>query len=144
MTRADAAAVWRRRAFGLVPVLIALLWVAGTAELHGHRLSGLDWAVLAAAGAALQILAKRALRPRPLPALPDGVRPTVVAALAAGIFALLAALFGGVAEVLLADRFPATASPLLCALWHGACAGGAGYVSLLPRLQAAARARAAR
>lgn len=132
---------WPGIVLGLLPALIALLWVGGTANLHGRALAGRDWAVLVAAAVALQLVVRRALRPRPLPPLPPNVRPAVVAALAAGVFALLAAVFGAAIEFAIAAQFPDMASPWLCAVWHGACAGGASYVSLLPRLLAAAAAR---
>ena len=135
---------WQQIVFGLLPALIALLWVGGTARLHSRELGGREWAVLVAAAVALQLVVRRAVRPRPLPPLPPQVRPAVVAALAAAVFALLASVFGAAIEFAIAHQFPDMASPWLCAVWHGACAGGASYVSMLPRLlAAAARARGA-
>lgn len=132
---------WLGIVLGLLPALIALLWVGGTASLHGRALAGRDWAVLVAGAIALQLVVRRALRPRPLPPLPPNMRPAVVAALAAGLLALLATVVGAAIEFAIAAQFPDMASPWLCAVWHGACAGGASYVSLLPRLLAAAAAR---
>lgn len=133
---------WPGIVLGLLPALIALLWVGGTANLHGRELGGRDWAVLVAAAIALQLVVRRALRPRPLPPLPPQVQPAVVAALAAALFAGLAAVLGIAVEFAIRGQFPDMAAPWLCGLWHGACAGAASYVSLLPRLlAAAARAR---
>jgi len=122
------------------PTLIALLWVAGVARFRRFDLTGREWAVVVGCAFLLHVLSRRALRQRPLPPLPAGTSPTLVAVLAATLLAGLAAVVGGVFEAIVEPPQPSEASWLLRTTWHAACAFGGCYCAFLGRLVTTGRA----
>lgn len=118
----------------LAPVLVALLWIAGVARFRGYVLSPNEWAVVLASGFALHVLQKRALRPKPLPPLPEGANPAVLALLAGVIVGLLASVLGGALEAALPPGTPDDTPWALRTGWHAACAFGGSYCAFLGRL----------
>lgn len=118
----------------LAPVFVALLWIAGVARFRGYELSVNEWAVLLASGFALHVLQKRALRPKPLPPLPAGANPAVLALLAGAIVGLLASVLAGALEAALPPGTPDDTPWALRTFWHGACAFGGSYCAFLGRL----------
>ncbi len=130
---------WSERVLGLCPALIAILWVAGVAHFRDFELEPVEWAVVVAAGFALQVLVRRTARPRPLPKLPPDTRPAPLAAIAALFLAILAGAVGGLVEWLVQDDFRSEVPWSLRTLWHAACAFGAGYCSFLRRVLRATR-----
>lgn len=125
---------WQLRALRLCPLAVALLWVAGIAHVRALHLSPAEWAVVVASGFVIQTLTRRFARPRPLPPLPEGAQPAVLAALAAAIVAVLAAAIGGVAESIVQRMQPSDAPWALRTGWHAACAFAASYCAFLERL----------
>lgn len=123
-----------RSLLGLCPVLIALLWLAGIAHFRHYELTGKEWAVVVGSAFMLHLLSKRAMRPRPLPPLPAGSSPGLLAALAGAIIGLLVAVIGGVLEWAIAPERPSETSWFLRTTWHAACAFGASYCAFLTRL----------
>ncbi|MCB9877123.1 MAG: hypothetical protein H6835_05920 [Planctomycetes bacterium] len=122
------------RLLGLAPTLVALLWIAGVAHFRDMALSGVEWAVVCAAAFAVQTVTAR-LRPRrPLPPLPEGASPGMVAATAALFVAGLFGLLGGAAEALTPEPAGGNAAWGLRTLWHAACAFAAAYCAFLARL----------
>lgn len=122
------------RLLQLLPVAIAILWLAGVAQFRDYQLSPLEWATLVVVAFTLRTLTIRFQRPRPLPPLPPGTNPTTLAILAAGIIGGLAALVGGTLEAIVETSQPTTTSWLLRTVWHGASAFAAGYCGFLHRL----------
>ncbi|MBX3462480.1 MAG: hypothetical protein KF830_04875 [Planctomycetes bacterium] len=129
---------WFRRLLALLPLAIAVLWVAGVAHFRGRALTPFELLVVAAAAAALSTLGRRLRPPRPLPALPAGSNPVALATIAAALVGGLAALFGGVFELVLEPHRPSETSWALRTAWHAACAFAASYCGFLRRLGAAA------
>lgn len=127
-----------RALLGLSPVLIALLWLAGIARFRHYDLTGKEWAIVVGCGFMLHLLSKRALRPRPLPQLPAGASPGLLAALAGAIIGLLAGVVGGVFEWVVEPLRPSDTSWFLRTTWHAACSFGASYCAFLGRLQGVA------
>ncbi len=127
--------LWTRRLLTICPVLVALLWIAGVSRIHDFALETIEWMALIALAFTLHVLHRRFRRPRPLPALPPQTNPAILAAIVAAIGGVLALLGGGLCEWLLEGNEPPALSLPLRALWHGACAFGGGYCSVLPRLQ---------
>jgi len=125
---------WFRRILSLCPVLIVLLWIAGIAHFRQYAFQPREWAVLAAAGFALHLMAGRLRRHRPAPPLPEGANPAALAALAASILGALGAIGGGVIEWTVQPYHPCETSLWLRAIWHGACAFGATYCAFLLRI----------
>jgi len=121
-------------ALTLAPVLVALLWLAGVARFRGYELSTNQWAALLATGFALHLIQKRALRPKPLPPLPAGANPAVLALLAGLIVGLLASVLGGMLEAALPPGTPDETPWALRTVWHAACAFGGSYCAFLGRL----------
>lgn len=121
-------------ALSLAPVLVALLWIAGIARFREYTLTTNEWAVVLASGFALHLLQKRALRPKPLPPLPPGANPAILALLAGVIVGALASVLGGALEAMLPPGMPDGTPWALRTLWHGACAFGASYCAFLGRL----------
>ncbi len=122
------------RLLGLLPVAIAILWVAGMAHLRNYPLSGMEWATLVAGGFALHAIGTRMWPPRPAPKLPEGATPGAVAALAAAMVAVLAAIVGGGLEHWITPARDATSSWALRTLWHTACVFAFSYCGFLHRL----------
>lgn len=118
----------------LAPVFIALLWLAGVARFRHYEFSAQEWGVLLASGFALHVLQKRALRPKPLPPLPESANPAVLALLAGAMIGLLASVLGGVLETALPPGTPDDTPWALRTLWHAACAFGGSYCAFLGRL----------
>jgi hypothetical protein len=121
-------------ALSIAPVLVALLWIAGIARFRNYELTTNQWAVLLATAFALHLLQKRALRPKPLPPLPPGVNPAILALLAGLIVGALATVLGGAFEAMLPPGAPEESPWGLRAFWHGACAFGGSYCAFLGRL----------
>ncbi len=124
-----------RLLLGLSPVLVALLWLAGVSRFRGYDLSAREWLVVVAAAFMLHILQRRLWRPRPLPPLPPGTNPAVLALLAAVVLGALATVVGGVFEWAVEPMRPSEVGWALRTLWHGACSFGASYCGFLARLQ---------
>ena len=127
---------WFRRVLSLCPTAIAVLWVAGVGHFRGYALSANEWLVVVAAAFALHTLTSRLRRPRPLPPLPERANPALLAVLAATIVAALAAVVGGVMELLVDPYRPSETSWALRTTWHAACSFGASYCGFLLRLTA--------
>lgn len=125
---------WFLRLLQLLPVAIAVLWLAGVAQFRGYEFSPFEWATLVAVAFALRTLTVRFQRPRPLPALPPGTNPVTLAALAAAIIGGLAALVGGALEAVVDTNQPTDTPWLLRTAWHAASAFAAGYCGFLQRL----------
>jgi hypothetical protein len=87
-----------------------------------------------ATGFALHLIQKRALRPKPLPPLPAGANPAVLALLAGLIVGLLASVLGGMLEAALPPGTPDDTPWALRTVWHAACAFGGSYCAFLGRL----------
>jgi hypothetical protein len=128
---------WFRRLLAACPALIAVLWVAGVAHFRNVELTPVEWLTVAAAAFALQTLARRLARPRPLPPLPAGSNPVTLAALAAAILAVPAALLAGLLELYVDSLRPSATSWALRTIWHTACVFALGYCTFLLRLGAA-------
>jgi hypothetical protein len=127
---------------GICPLLIALLWLVGVAKFRQYELSLREWSAIVAVGFVLHLLSRRALRPRPLPPLPETANPNALAALAASVLACIAAVVGGVLEWVVEPARPSEVSWPLRTTWHAACAFAASYCTFLGRLhQALARRR---
>ncbi|MBL8754295.1 MAG: hypothetical protein JNK15_13415 [Planctomycetes bacterium] len=125
-----------RRVLRLVPTLVAILWVAGVAQLRDYPMSGLEWATVVAGAFALHAIGHRLAPMRPAPRLPEGTSPATVAALAAAILAVLATLVGGFVEAVLVPFAPDAPHWALRATWHAACTFAFCYCGFLHRLQA--------
>ena len=121
-------------ALSVAPVLVALLWLAGVARFRGYELTTNHWAVLLASAFALHLITKRALRPKPLPPLPAGANPAMLALLAGLIVGLLGSVVGGALEAALPPGTPDDTPWALRTTWHGACAFGGSYCAFLGRL----------
>jgi hypothetical protein len=130
--------------FGLSPLLVALLWLAGVVRFRHYELTSREWAVVVAVGFMLHVLYLRAVPQRRLPPLPAGTSPPLLAALAAAIIGLLAAVIGGVLEWAIEPSRPSEVSWLLRTTWHAACSFGGAYCAFLRPLLAAPRAPAKR
>ena len=130
-----------RRLVGLIPPLVLVLWVAGIAHFRGASLEVLDYALLAAAAFALQTIARRLSRPRPLPPLPPGLNPIWLTAQAAAMIAVLAAVIGGVGEWFVQTFRPSETPWALRTLWHTACTYVIAYCTFLPRVLAGVAAK---
>lgn len=124
------------RLLGLLPTGIGVLWVAGCAHFRHYTLSPQEWLVIVAFAIALHGLVQRLVRPMPLPPLPEGSNPVVLALLAAAIFGGLAGLCGGLFEVVVEDWVPSEHPLALRALWHAACTFAASYCTFVRRLYA--------
>jgi len=122
------------RLLGLVPLAIAVLWVAGVAKFRDYELKPLHWLSLVAFAFAMQILGKRIWQRKPLPPMPEGARAIPLAALVAIIVAVVAAVAGGLLEWFATRYFPTDVPWALRTLWHVACAFGAAYCLFLQRL----------
>jgi len=122
------------RLLGLVPLAIAILWVAGVAKFRDYELEPIHWVTLTAFAFAMQVIGRRARRRRPLPPMPEGARAVPLAALVATIVAAAAAVAGGALEWVAPRYFPTEVSWGLRTLWHVACAFGASYCMFLQRL----------
>jgi len=122
------------RLLGLVPLAIAILWVAGVARFRDYQLEPIHWLSLVAFAFAMQVLGKRIRRERPLPPMPPGARAVPLSALVATIVAAVAAVAGGLLEWVAPRYFPTEVSWGLRTLWHVACAFGASYCIFLRRL----------
>lgn len=122
------------RLLGLVPLAIAIVWVAGVARFRSYELEPLQWLLLVAFAFALQVIGVRMRRQRPLPPMPSGARAVPLAALVATIVGAAAAVAGGALEWVAPRYFPTEVSWGLRTLWHVACAFGASYCLFLRRL----------
>ena len=120
------------RLLGLVPLIIAVLWVAGVARFRGYELDPVQWVPLVALAFAMQVIGNRMRRP--MPPMPQGARAVPLAALVATIVAVVAAVAGGLLEWFTPRYFPTQVSWGLRTLWHVACAFGASYCLFLRRL----------
>jgi hypothetical protein len=119
----------------LCPTLIAILWVAGVAHFRGYELNRIEWLVIAGSAFVLQLLTNRAAPVQLKTPLPPGTTPRAVAALAASMLALLAAVLGGVFEVVIEPMRTSETSWALRTAWHAACVFAASYCAVLLRLQ---------
>jgi hypothetical protein len=126
--------VWLRRFLGVCPVLVTILWIAGIAHFRAYDVQAREWAAITAGAFALHLLVQRASPPRPLPALPKGTSPFLLAALVAAILAIVAAILGGLLEHLIETYRPSTTSWALRTTWHAACTFAASYCGFVPRL----------
>lgn len=122
------------RLLGLVPLGIAIIWVAGVAQFRDYELKPLHWLLLVAFAFAMQVIGKRIWARRPLPPMPEGARAVPLAAMVATIIAVAAAIAGGMLEWFATRYFPSEVSWGLRTLWHIACAFGASYCMFLQRL----------
>lgn len=122
------------RLLGLVPLGIAIIWVAGVAQFRDYELKPLHWLLLVAFAFAMQVIGKRIWTRRPLPPMPEGARAVPLAAMVATIIAVAAAIAGGMLEWFATRYFPSEVSWGLRTLWHIACAFGASYCLFLQRL----------
>jgi hypothetical protein len=122
------------RLLGLVPLAIAIIWVAGVARFRAYELEPLQWLLLVAFAFAMQVIGVRMRRQRPLPPMPSGARAVPLAALVATIVGAAAAVAGGALEWVAPRYFPTEVSWGLRTLWHVACAFGASYCLFLRRL----------
>jgi hypothetical protein len=126
---------WFRRLVSLCALGILMLWVAGIARFRDYSMPLDQWLILVAAAFALSVFPRRLRRPQPQPAsLPEGANPAKLAAILAAIFGLVAFVVGGGTELLVDLHQPSETSLALRATWHAACAFGAGYCTLLPKL----------
>lgn len=126
--------VWSDRLLGLTSLAIGILWVAGVARFRDHELKTEEWLILVTGGFALHILTQRTFHRRPLPVLPEGARAMHLSALIASIIAAMAAVMGGILEVVAQQYMPSEVPWGLRMLWHAACAFGAAYCLFLQRL----------
>ncbi|MGC6488567.1 MAG: hypothetical protein ACON4Z_13050 [Planctomycetota bacterium] len=122
------------RLLGLVPLAIAIVWVAGVARFRDYELQPLHWLLLVAFAFAMQVIGARMRAQRPLPPMPSGARAVPLAALVATIVGAAAAVAGGALEWVAPRYFPTEVSWGLRTLWHVACAFGASYCLFLRRL----------
>jgi len=120
------------RLLGLVPLIIAVLWVAGVARFRSYELHPVQWISLVALAFAMQVIGNRMRRP--MPPMPQGARAIPLAALVATVVAIVAAVAGGLLEWVTPRYFPTEVSWGLRTLWHVACAFGASYCLFLRRL----------
>ena len=118
----------------MVPLAIAILWVAGVAGFRNYSLDPIQWLSLVALAFAMQVIGNRMQRRRPLPPMPEGARAIPLAALVASIVGGVAAAAGGLLEWISPRYFPTDVSWGLRTLWHVACAFGASYCLFLRRL----------
>jgi hypothetical protein len=132
--------IWFERTLTLLPLGIALLWIAGIARFRHYELSTPQWLVLVAAAFALHVVVRRLSPVRPLPPLPAGAKPNTLAALAATLWALVAAALGGLLEFVVTPARPSSVPWPVRGLWHAGCTFGVTYCGFLLRLhQALAR-----
>ena len=118
----------------MCPLAISILWAAGVATFRGYEMKPTEWLILIVAGCALQLMSRLTWYRRPLPPLPEGARAVPLSALIATIVALMAAVVGGILEVVAQNYFPSDTAWGLRTLWHAGCAFGAVYCAFLQRL----------
>lgn len=122
------------RLLGLCPIAIAVLWIAGICRFRGVALEPLHWLLLVTAAFAMFVIGRRTRARRPLPKLPENARAIPLAATIATIMAVIAAVAGGVLELVAENWYPSEVGWGLRTLWHAACAFASSYCSFLQRL----------
>ncbi len=130
-----ARVTWHQRLLRLLPMAIAVLWIAGIGQFRDLGFRPIDYGALLAAALALQIVLGRAQARRAPIVLPEHSNPAVIALLAALLTGTIGLLLGGIAEWAAPNPGGRELPPWsLRTLWHGGCAFGASYCRFLSRL----------